>query len=89
MLLVNKKELLWLYLPDFEKNGAMDHITSIPGAEEGDPPFWVEDELCRGFEIDQGCKWRYDEMELVSFTPKECLVDKALGCDKLVAHARF
>lgn len=52
MLLVNKKELLWLYLPDFEKKGAMDHITSIPGAKEGDEPFWVEDPLCRGFEID-------------------------------------
>ena len=37
---INKKELLWLYIPDFEKNGAMDHIKSIPGVNEGDPSFW-------------------------------------------------
>jgi hypothetical protein len=28
-------------------------------------------------------------MELVSFTPKECKENILLGCDKLVAHARF
>lgn len=49
---INKKELLWLYIPDFEKNGAMDHIKSIPGVNEGDPPFWEQDELCSGFKID-------------------------------------
>lgn len=67
----------------------MDHIKSIPGVKEGDPPFWEQDELCSGFKIDQKCKWRYDEMELVSFTPDECIENPALGCNKLVAHARF
>jgi hypothetical protein len=28
-------------------------------------------------------------MEIVSFTPNDCLVNKELGCDKLVAYARF
>ena len=67
----------------------MDHIVSIPGKNEGDEPCWVQDELCSGFKIDQRCQWRYDEMELVSFTPKECKENMLLGCDKLVAHARF
>lgn len=49
LVLINRKELLWLFLPDFEKNGAMDHIVSIPGLNEGDEPFWVQDELCSGF----------------------------------------
>jgi hypothetical protein len=52
---LNKKELLWLFLPDFEKHGAMDHILSIPGENEGDEPFWKQDELCSGFKINQDC----------------------------------
>jgi hypothetical protein len=55
LLKINKKELLWLFLPDFEKNGAMDHILSIVGVNEGDETFWEQDELCSGFKINQDC----------------------------------
>ena len=46
---VNKKELLWLYLPDFEKNGAMDEIKEIKSKNPDDPPFWTQNEICGGF----------------------------------------
>ena len=90
---VNKKELLWLYCPNFEKRGSLDSIKSIPyrkserAKKEGN--FWNESEKCAGFKVSPDCPWRYEEMMLVSYTPKDCLKDKTIGCDQLVTYARF
>ena len=67
----------------------MDTIKSIPGEEEGGEPFWEQSENCAGFIVGDDCEWRYEEMELISFTPVECLEDKSLACDQIVSYARF
>lgn len=86
---INKKDLLWLYLPDFEKDGAMDEIKVIKSKDPNDPPFWTQSEHCGGFRVKSECVYRADEMELIAFTPVECTKEKSLHCDKLVAYARF
>ena len=35
------------------------------------------------------CPYRYDDMQLVTYTPQECLDDPQLGCEDLIAYARF
>ena len=35
------------------------------------------------------CPHRYEEMRLISYTPKECLQDKSMACQELVAYARY
>ena len=69
---INKKELLWLYLPDFEKDGAMDEIKVIKSKSSIEPPFWTQNEDCGGFRVKSECVYRAEEMELIAFTPVEC-----------------
>jgi len=89
MNLILKKELLWLYAPDFDKNGAIDSIKSIPNKKGVDGNFWEQSDFCSGFAIDVNCEWRVEEMDLVRFTPVQCIEDPNLNCDKLVSFARF
>lgn len=90
---MKKKELLWIYIPDYMKNGAMNSIKSIPNkkinGEEDPVPYWEEAEDCAGFEVSDDCPWRFEEMIIVSFTPKQCFEDPTLGCDQLVSYLRF
>lgn len=37
----------------------------------------------------EDCPYRYEEMELVTFTPIECLDNTVKGCDNVVSYARF
>jgi len=50
---------------------------------------WTETAECSGFEVPDNCPWRYEEMELVTFTPDYCLTQKVEGCEYLVSYARF
>jgi len=86
---VNKKELLWIYIPNFEKAGTMDSIKSIPNREGEEGNFWEETEPCAGFIVHDSCPWRFEEMTLISYTPKECLEDKTMNCDQLVSYVRY
>lgn len=55
-------------------------------------PFWEEHKSCSGFVIsDQPCNLRQDEMNLVSYRPRECFTDPETypNCEDLVAYARF
>ena len=81
------KRLLWLYVPDWAKDGRMDSISEIKGLD-GDV-LWRETKECAGFEISPDCPWRVTEMELVKYTPIECLQNKEYHCDTLQAYARF
>ena len=70
--------VLWLYLPDFNNEGNMNVIKNIPrlgnNYNENDlDPYWKEDESCSGFIVDDGCNWRWEEMNLITFTPQICL----------------
>ena len=89
MDLILKKELLWLYAPDFDKNGAIDSIKSIPNRKGTPGNYWEQSEYCSGFAIDERCEWRVEEMDLVRFTPAQCQTDLSLNCDQLVTYARF
>lgn len=56
-------KLIWLYIPDFRKNGMLSSIKSIKKThisvdeysiketEDGDEPFWEEHKNCSGFVI--------------------------------------
>lgn len=71
----------------------MNEIRNIPrqgnSFDINDPdPFWQQDKLCGGFIVSDDCNWRWDEMELVTFTPKICLDQTLEGCEYLVAYAR-
>lgn len=155
-----KKKLLWLYIPNWENDGTMESIKSIPNkndmaykekfrnfeclqnkivvkkgkgktqkqcddlcfkddscqefgfkkadgecelyleeCKKGKPKpgfiiyekgmFWEETTACAGFIVHDTCPWRYEEMQLVSYTPKECIDDVNLACDQLTAFARY
>jgi hypothetical protein len=85
---INKK-LLWLYVPDFEKGGRMDSIQTIMDLGDPDVAMWEESEGCSGFTIGDDCPWRVSEMELVKYTPNECLTNPQFHCQTLQAYARF
>lgn len=66
------KKLLWLFVPDWEKDGQMSSITSIP-AEKGrknklnvftdDPDvYWKQTDACAGFKVSKDCYLREQEM---------------------------
>lgn len=62
-----EKELMWLYIPDFSKNGMMNSIKSIHGRYT-DEIIWEEHPDCSGITVsDKPCPLRYEEMELVAF----------------------
>lgn len=84
---INNKELLWLYVPDYTRNGAFSHIKEIPCPNR--TICWKESENCAGFTVSDKCEWRFNEMELIQYTPSECLEDESLGCRQLKAYARY
>jgi hypothetical protein len=58
------RELIWLYLPDFNKQGRMSTIPFIPapGKNTSDGAFWTQIDSCAGFEVSNDCPLRYSEM---------------------------
>lgn len=85
-----RKELLWLYLPDWTRNGTLNTITSIAPSKVGRNDGWTQTDECAGFKVSSDCPWRVEEMLLIGFTPDECFAELAdSGCDDLVAYARF
>jgi len=100
---VYKKKLLWVYAPDFERNGAIEEIKTIPnridGFEYPTPNYWEQEENCSGFKVGDNCEWRFEEMEIISYTPHQCKLGfqededgnplKNIHCEHLVAYARF
>ena len=85
------KEVLWLYIPDFTKNGRMSNVSSIPQpvGSNSTAPYWSEVPSCAGFQISKDCPYRVEEMYLLTFTPLQCLDTEIVGCERLVSYARF
>ena len=90
------KRLLWLYVPDFNKNGALNTIESVGRAgspksgDQQDEPLWKQTDECAGFKIsDKNCPFRVKEMALISYIPPDCESGKIPNCKDLVAYARF
>ena len=82
------RTILWMYLPDFESNGTMNVIEKVP-TRDGKEIYWEKDPYCSGFKIDNDlCTLRTSEMDLVAYTPSECLLKK-YDCQDLVAYVRF
>lgn len=95
---------LWLYIPDFMKGGAMNNIHFVPKAgityaevnqafkKEGKLPsemvYWQENDACAGFEVGPNCHLRYDEMQLVTYSPVQCQGQDVRGCEFLISYAR-
>jgi hypothetical protein len=69
------RTLLWLYIPDFNKQGRMSTIEFIPsrGSNNRTNAVWQQIDSCAGFEVSPDCPYRYSEMELITFTPQECM----------------
>ncbi len=84
------REILWMYIPDFDNNGTMATIPKVYG-RDGVSIFWEQDEACGGFTIDHDtCYLRVTEMELIAYAPIQCIsgeVDQ--DCSDLVAYVRF
>ena len=86
--------VLWLYIPDYNMQGRMRSIKSIPalnpnrGDSSAAEPFWKEETECAGFYVGKDCKWRTEEMQLITFTPEQCLDKSRKGCEFLVGYAR-
>ena len=61
----------------------MNSIKSIPHRVDDniEGNYWEETESCAGFEVKNDCPWRFEEMILVSFTPKECIENRLLSCN--------
>jgi len=52
--------------------------------------FWRQSEHCSGFEVhNSGCEFRAAEMQLISYTPIECINDQEENCKELVAYVRL
>ena len=67
----------------------MGNITSIPSEDNATIPYWTQTDECAGFEVSSDCPWRYEEMDLVTYTPIECVQENITACQFLVAYARF
>lgn len=77
-----------MYMPELKSKGIMKSIQSVP-SRDGKSTFWSENNECSGFVIsDKDCSLRTAEMELVTYTPIQCLQNK-MNCDDLVAYVRF
>lgn len=65
------RNLIWLYIPDFNKLGRMGTIPYIPasGKNTSDGAFWSQIDSCAGFEVSPNCPLRYTEMQLITYTP--------------------
>ena len=89
-----KWEVLWLYVPDYNKQGQMADIDKIPNegqtfANMEAPYYWEQSEKCSGFYISEECPWRPEEMTLVTFRPSACEDGSLKGCEQLVAYVRI
>jgi hypothetical protein len=82
--------LLWLYVPDFDKNGSMAAIHAVPNTN-GTGNYWEEDPNCSGFSVSDNpdCRLRVTEMSLLSYTPDVCSNLGLGNCKDVVAFARF
>ena len=69
----NYKDVLWLYIPDWARNGNIASINEVPTRYSQDEVLWRQDPHCSGHRIShQPCRLRVEEMEMVSFRPEEC-----------------
>ena len=89
----NTWEVLWLYIPDYNKNGQMAHIEKIPSKGQKfsnmeEPYFWEQSAECSGFIISDDCPFRIEEMSLITFRPDACSTGEVQGCEELIAYAR-
>ena len=58
-----EKELLWLYVPDFTKDGVLDSISSVPDRFDPTKAMWNQTDACSGFKIsNKNCHLRVKEM---------------------------
>ena len=71
-----QRELLWLFLPNWDNQGAVETINSVKQPEvsltsettKGEH-YWEQTKDCAGFVVSEKCQWRYEEMSLISYTP--------------------
>lgn len=79
-----------MYIPDFDSNGTMKSIPRVLD-RDGVSTFWEQDPYCSGFTIDHDlCYLRVTEMDLVAYTPIECIGGETeQDCSDLVAYVRF
>ena len=87
-------EVLWLYVPDYNKQGQMAEIDKVPApgqtfANMEAPYFWEQSRECSGFFVQDDCPWRFEEMTLVTFKPDACDNGEVEGCEELIAYARI
>ena len=85
---------MWLYIPDYNKNGQMAHIEKIPAQGQKfsnmeEPYHWEESTECAGFIVSADCPWRTEEMSLITFKPDACSTQEVKGCEELIAYARI
>jgi hypothetical protein len=72
-------------------NGTVTDIESIPG-DFDDPTdnLWEQEDDCAGKDVSDDCDLRVAEMQLIVFTPEDCLdEDEVRGCSELKSFARF
>ena len=50
----------------------MSTIKSIPNQKGLGGSYWTQTDECAGFKVGNDCPWRYEEMELIAYTPTEC-----------------
>lgn len=63
------RSVLWIYIPDYTKNGTMQSIKQIYNRNKTEV-IWEEDPDCGGFTVsDKDCYLRSSEMELIAYTP--------------------
>ena len=67
----------------------MESIAHIKNPIGTDGYYWTETKECGGFIVGDDCQWRFEEMSLISYTPKECIDDSTMACEQLVAYARY
>ena len=53
--------------------------------------FWQEDPHCAGYYVDDNpdCDLRPKELELLTYTPKQCLDGTLENCDRLISYTRL
>lgn len=86
-------EVLWLYVPDYNRQGQMSTIEKIPMQGQTfntmtEPYYWTQNEACAGFIVRDECPWRFEEMSLITYKPEVCVSGEVQGCEELVAYAR-
>jgi hypothetical protein len=82
--------VLWLYIPDWARNGNIASINEVPTRYSQDEVLWSQDPHCSGHRIsDKPCQLRVEEMEMVSFRPEECQTGQKVLCGELQVFARF